>query len=103
MQGILPSQSKKIPNEKRLSLRIAKFSFSKTKRSRSGTLHLTGTQTSGASIYVCRSTVYDSLYTSNIGLPGSVGSSVRVRNLDTEGYTLSADFTFCHAVAPPFQ
>lgn len=71
-------------------------------RSRSGTLHLAGTQTSGASVNMCRSTVNDSLYTSYIGLPGSVRSSVRVRNLDTEGYTLSADLTFCHAVAPPF-
>ena len=36
------------------------------------------------------------LYLANIGLPGSVGLSVRVGNILTENNTLAADTTFCH-------
>lgn len=48
------------------------------------------------------SAVNDSLYTLYVGLPSSVGTMMRVRYLDTESYTLSANITFCHGVAPPF-
>ena len=36
------------------------------------------------------------LYLANIGLPGSVGFAVRVRNILTEYNALSAESTFCH-------
>ena len=36
------------------------------------------------------------LYLANIGLPGSVGLSVRVRNVLTEDNAFAADTTFCH-------
>jgi len=36
------------------------------------------------------------LYFANIGLPGSVGLAVRVRNVLTENNALVTDTTFCH-------
>ncbi len=58
--------------------------------------NLARAQTSGANINVCGSAVNNSLNSLYVGLPGSVGSSVRVRYLNTESNTLSANFTFCH-------
>ena len=68
----------------------------------SSTLNLTGTQASWASVNVARSSVNYGLYPLNVRLPCSVRSSVRVRHLDTESYTLSAKIALCHDVAPPF-
>lgn len=48
-----------------------------------------------------RSTVLQNLNSLNVRLPSSVGSSVGVGYLNSESYTLSANFTFCHEVAPP--
>ena len=36
------------------------------------------------------------LYFANIGLPGSVGLTVRVRNVLTENNALATDTTLCH-------
>ena len=47
------------------------------------------------------STVDYSLYLSYVGLPASVGLSVGVGNVATEGYALSANFTLCHYETPP--
>ena len=44
---------------------------------------------------------YDCLHTHYIGFPGSVGTSVRVRNLNPKRYAFSAEITFCHNTAPP--
>ena len=41
-------------------------------------------------------TVVNNLDTSDVGFPGPVGLSVRVRYVAAEGNALSADFTFCH-------
>ena len=60
-------------------------------------LYETGAQAACAGIYSAGSAVNDSLYLLDIGLIGSVAASVRVRNLDSESYTLAADFTFCHS------
>ena len=49
-----------------------------------------------------RFSVDEGLDTLYVGLPGSVGSSVRVGDLDSEGNALSADIAFCHRSAPPF-
>jgi hypothetical protein len=40
--------------------------------------------------------VDQSPYLHHIGLPGSVGTSVRVRDLDAEGNVFSAEITFSH-------
>lgn len=42
------------------------------------------------------SAVDDSLNLYDVGLPSSVGASVGVRYLDTEGNALTANITFCH-------
>lgn len=57
---------------------------------------LVGTKATSANVYILGRTVNDSLNSSYVSLPSSVGSSVRVRNLNTEGNTLTADITFCH-------
>ena len=41
-------------------------------------------------------TVDDSLHTLNIGLPGTIGAPMRVRNLDTESHALVAKLALCH-------
>jgi len=43
------------------------------------------------------SSAYDSLYSSDVGLPSSVGLSVRVGNIMTERNALAADFALCHS------
>lgn len=50
-----------------------------------------------------RSSVNDCLYTLNIGLPSSVGTVMRMGNLDAESNTLSAKIALCHEVTPPFH
>ena len=46
-------------------------------------------------------TVNYSFNFSDVWLPGSVASSVRVRNLNSEYCTFSANFTFSHRNTPP--
>ena len=41
-------------------------------------------------------TVNDSLHTLHIGLPGTIGAPMRVRNLDTESHALVAKLALCH-------
>ena len=54
------------------------------------------TQAMGANIDRLVRAADNCLYTTDIGLPGSVGLSVRVRNIVTEGNTLAADLALCH-------
>ena len=63
--------------------------------------HFIGTQAPGAGINAAGLAVYDCLHTHYIGFPGSVGTSVRVRNLNPKRYAFSAEITFCHNTAPP--
>ena len=63
--------------------------------------HLAGTNAAGAGVDVLGGTVHHSLYSSYIGLPGPVGSSMRMGNLNAESYTLTADIALCHLSAPP--
>ena len=67
------------------------------------TLDLIGTEASGTSVHMAGSTVNDSLDALDVGLPGTVGTSVGVRNLDTEGHALIAKITLSHFVAPPIR
>ena len=66
-----------------------------------GPLNLVGTEASGTSVHMARSTVDNRLDTLHIGLPGTVGTSVGVGNLDTEGNALATIITLRHFVAPP--
>ena len=58
-----------------------------------GPLNLVGTEASGTGVHMARSTVDNCLDPLHVGLPSTVGASVRVRNLDTEGHTLATIYT----------
>ena len=47
---------------------------------------------------MARSTVDDSLDTLNVGLPSTVGTTVGVGDLDTEGNALTAIITLSHSL-----
>jgi len=55
-----------------------------------------GTQTPGTNIYMAGRTVHNSLDTLYVGLPGTIGTSMGVRHLNTEGDTLIAKFALSH-------
>ena len=48
------------------------------------------------------SAVYYYLYLLDVGLPGSVGLTVRVGYLQPKDNTFAAYFAFCHCGTPPF-
>ena len=60
-----------------------------------GTFNLVGTEASCTDVYVTGRAINQSLNTLYIGLPGTVGASVGVRDLNTKGNTLAANITFC--------
>ena len=64
-------------------------------------LNLVGTEASGTSVHMARSTVYDGLYSLYIGLPGTIGASVGVGDLNTKGNALTTIITLRHTAAPP--
>ncbi len=67
-----------------------------------GSGHFTGTQTPGTNVHMAGRTVDDCLHALDVGLPGTIGTSVGVGNLDAEGHALIAELTLCHIVeAPP--
>ena len=41
-------------------------------------------------------TIDDSLHALDVGLPGAVGTTVRMGNLDTERHTLVTKLALCH-------
>ena len=55
-----------------------------------------GTQATGAGMDVAGSAIRNNLYTSDVGLPSSVGSSVRVGNSNTESNAFAANIAFSH-------
>ena len=57
---------------------------------------LTGTEASGADVDVSGGTLHDCLHSLHVGFPGAVGAAVGVRNLDSEGHALIAEFAFGH-------
>ena len=58
--------------------------------------NFTGTQTPGTNVHMARRTIDHSLHALDIGLPGTIGASVGVGNLDTEGHALIAELALCH-------
>ena len=58
--------------------------------------NLTGTQTAGTNIDMAGRTVNDRLDALDIGLPGTIGTTVRVGNSDTESHALVAKLALCH-------
>ena len=64
-------------------------------------LNLVGAEASGTCVNMAGSSVNDSLNALDVGLPCTIGTSVGVRNLDTESYALTTKITLSHYIAPP--
>ena len=64
------------------------------KSDRSG--YFTGTQAPGTNIYMAGRAIDDRLNTLDIGLPGTIGTPVRVGNLNAKGHALVAKFALSH-------
>ena len=62
------------------------------------TLNLVRTEASGTCVHMARSTVHNGLDPLNVGLPGTVGTSVRVGDLDTKGNALTTIITLRHSL-----
>ena len=58
--------------------------------------NLAAAQAAGAHVDVLGRAVDDGLDALHVGLPGTVGTSVRVADLDTEGNALVAEFALRH-------
>ena len=63
--------------------------------------NLTGAHTPGTNINVARGTVDDCLHTFHVGLPGTVGTPVRVRNLNPKGHAFAAILALRHPLHLP--
>ena len=61
-------------------------------------LNLVRTEASSTSVHMARSTVNNGLNPLHIGLPGSVGTSVGVGNLNTKGNALATIITLRHSL-----
>ena len=58
--------------------------------------NLAAAQAAGADVNVLGRTVYYGLDALHIGLPGTVGASVGMADLDAERHVLIAELTLCH-------
>ena len=65
------------------------------------TLDLIGAEASGTSVHMAGSSVNDSLNALDVGLPCTIGTSVGVGDLDTEGYALATKITLSHSLHLP--
>ena len=66
-----------------------------------GALDLIGAEASGTSVHMAGSSVHDSLNALDVGLPCTIGTSVGVGDLDTEGYALATKITLRHLLHLP--
>ena len=57
---------------------------------------LTGTHTPGTNIHMAGGTVDNRLHALHIGLPGTIGTPMRVRDLNAESHALVAKLALCH-------
>ena len=58
--------------------------------------HFPGAQATGAGVDSFRRTVHHCFDALDVGFPGTIGTPVRVGDLNAEGHALSADITFGH-------
>ncbi len=63
--------------------------------------NLAAAKATGACVGMLRSPVHDNLNALYVGLPGTVGTSVRVADGNAEDNTLIAKIAFCHFFAAP--
>ena len=66
-----------------------------------GALNLVGAEASGTCVNMAGSSVNHSLDALDVGLPGTVGTSVGVRDLNAEGHTLTTKITLSHSLHLP--
>ena len=57
---------------------------------------LTGTEASGADVHVGGGALHDCLHALHVGLPGTIGTTMRVRNANTKGHALIAKLALSH-------
>ena len=55
-----------------------------------------GTQTPGTNVHMAGGTIDDSLHALDVGLPCTIGTPVRVGNLNPKGDALVAELTLSH-------
>ena len=70
--------------------------FSAHSRGNLRALNLTGSEATGANVNGGMRSVNDRLYLTDVGLPGSVGLTVRVGNVVSKGNALTANATLSH-------
>ena len=58
--------------------------------------NFTGAQTAGTNIDMAGRTIDNCLNALHIGLPGTIGATMRVGNLNAEGNALIAELALCH-------
>ena len=63
-----------------------------------GSFHLVRTEASGTSVHMARSTVDNGLNPLHVGLPGTIGTSVGVGDLNTKGNALATIITLRHSL-----
>lgn len=73
-----------------------RFLFAMLRHINSGASDFAGAEASGADVNMSRSTINDSLNTLDVGLPGAIGTTMRMGDLDTKGHALSAKTALCH-------
>ena len=61
-----------------------------------GTLDLSGAKATGADVYCRVGSVNNGLYLTNVRLPSSIGLTVRVGNVMSEGNALTANTALSH-------
>ena len=62
---------------------------------------LTRTEATGADVHMLGSAVHDRLDPLHIGLPGPIGATMGVGDLNAEGHALVAEVAFSHSFLPP--
>ena len=58
--------------------------------------NLAGAEAAGAHMNVCRGAIHDRLHALDVGLPGTIGTTVRMRHLNTKSHALVAKLALCH-------
>ena len=65
--------------------------------------NLASAQAARACVDILGRAFHDRLDTTDIRLPGTVGTAMRVGNLDTKGNTLAAAFTLSHGTCTSYS
>ena len=92
-----PPYGRALPCPTQKAPRLCRRAFNCVVQTRSDSASdLAGTQASGTNVHMARRAVDHSLDALDIGLPGTIGTPVRMGHLDTKGHALVAKFALCH-------